>query len=162
MRSFRATKRLSEIINKENTLLAKLFHKAEILQQLDTEIAALLPPQLADKAKVANISRREIVIHIESAALLTRLRLQQRALMQKVNQKYSWACIERVTLKVRPQKTAEQPVKNTPRHRSESIAGEISNTAAHCKDPELKETLRRLAKRMRPSGNRSTEPQNND
>ncbi|MFG1491496.1 hypothetical protein ABMA58_19755, partial [Oceanospirillum sp. HFRX-1_2] len=61
MRSYRATKRLNEIINKENTLLAKLFHKADVLQQLDTEISSLLPPQFAGKAKVANINRYEVV-----------------------------------------------------------------------------------------------------
>ena len=90
MRSHRSTKRLNEIINKENTLLAKLWHKADVLKQLDTEISFLLPSAMASRAKVANISRSEVVIHITSAALLTRLRLQQRQVIQKINQMYSW------------------------------------------------------------------------
>ena len=149
MRSNRSTKRLNEIINKENTLLAKLFHKAEILQQLDTEIASLLPPAIADKAKVANISRNEVVIHISSAALLTRLRLQQRQVMQKINQKYTWADIQKVTIKVRPLAQAKAVTPETPRYRSEKIAENIDRAAQACHTPGLQQSLLRLAYHMR-------------
>ncbi len=149
MRSHRSTKRLNEIINKENTLLAKLFHKAEVLQQLDTEISSILPSTMQGKAKVANISRSEIIIHITSAALLTRLRLQQRLLMQKINQHYTWAKIEKVTIKVRPESiTKDAPLIDKP-HRSEKIAADVTIAAEKCSDPELQKSLSRLAKHIR-------------
>ena len=151
MRSYRATKRLNEIINKENTLLGKLFHKADILQQLDTEISSLLPSQFAGKAKVANINRFEVVIHIASAALLTRLRLQQRLVMQKINQRYSWARIEKVTIKVRPEKRQPEPVMKGKPHRSERIAKEVDHAADNCINSALKDSLTKLAKHIRNS-----------
>ncbi len=149
MRSYRATKRLNEIINKENTLLAKLFHKADVLQQLDTEISSLLPPQFAGKAKVANINRYEVVIHITSAALLTRLRLQQRLLMQKINQRYTWAQLEKVTIKVRPEKKQKKPAIREKPHRSEQIALEVEHAAENCIHSSLKESLSKLARHIR-------------
>lgn len=149
MRSYRTTKRLNEIINKQNTLLAKLFHKAEVLQQLDTEISALLPLSMAGKAQVANISRSEVVIHIASAALLTRLRLQQRQVMQKINQRYTWARIERVTIKVRPEKYTAAKAEIPPPHRSDKIAQEIDRAAEQCENVDLKASLERLARHVR-------------
>lgn len=149
MRSKRLTKRLSDIINKENTLVARLFHKASILKQVDAEISELLPAGFAGKAKVANISRKEITIHITSAALLTRLRLQQNQLVQKINQNYTWADIQKVNIKVRPQgqprtaPPADQPI------RSEKIATEISKAADQCHDENLSQSLRRLADHVR-------------
>ncbi len=152
MRSHRSTKRLNEIINKENTLLAKLFHKADVLQQLDTDITSLLPPAIAGKAKVANISRYEVVIHITTAALLTRLRLQQRQVMQKINQRYAWAQIEKVTIKVRPEKIhAKDHPKEKP-HRSEKIARDVEAAANQCSNNELKASLNKLARHIREPG----------
>lgn len=149
MRSNRSTKRLNEIINKENTLLAKLFHKADVLQQLDTDITSLLPPTFAGKAKVANISRREVIIHITTAALLTRLRLQQRQVMQKINQRFSWAQIEKVTIKVRPEKIQKEVLARPKPNRSEQIALEVEQAANHCSDTSLKASLKRLATHIR-------------
>lgn len=156
MRSHRATKRLNEIINKENTLLAKLFHKADVLQQLDTEISSLLPPSFAGKAKVANISRREVVIHISSAALLTRLRLQQRVIMQKINQHYSWAQIEKVTIKVRPPRIKKEQAEPDRPHRSQQIADEVQLAANRCSDPQLGSSLLRLAAHIRHAHEKQT------
>lgn len=149
MRSHRSTKRLNEIINKENTLLAKLWHKADVLKQLDTEISFLLPSAMASRAKVANISRSEVIIHITSAALLTRLRLQQRQVMQKINQMYSWARIEKVTIKVRPAKHSPVKAEIEHPHRSERIAKEIDLAIEQCSDQKLKDSLTKLAYHMR-------------
>ena len=151
MRSHRSTKRLNEIISKENTLLAKLWHKADILKQLDTEIASLLPPAMASKIKVANISRSEIIIHITSATLLTRLRLQQRQVIQKINQMYSWARIEKITIKVRPKKHSPIQAEAERPHRSERIAKEIDLAAEQCSDENLKASLTKLAFHVRHS-----------
>lgn len=149
MRSYRATKRLNEILNKENTLLSRLFHKADILQQLDTEISTLLPPNLASKARVANINRYEVVIHISSAALLTRLRLQQQTLKQKINQRFTWANIEKVIIKVRPEKMQpSKPEKDKP-HRSDKIATTVELAAKNCNSPVLKASLSNLAVHIR-------------
>ncbi|WP_086480655.1 DciA family protein [Oceanospirillum sanctuarii] len=152
MRSHRSTKRLNEIINKENTLLAKLFHKADVLQQLDTDITSLLPTTFAGKAKVANINRREVIIHITTAALLTRLRLQQRQVMQKINQRFSWAQIEKVTIKVRPEKIQKEALVRPKPNRSEQIALEVELAAEQCSDISLKESLSKLASHIRKPG----------
>lgn len=145
MRSQRSAKRLNEIINKENTLLAKLFHKAEALQQIDTQLRTLLPSGIAEKATVANISRSEVIIHISSASLLTRLRMQQRTIMQKINQQFHWAKIEKVTLKVRPHAIPKaERIREKP-YRSQQIACEVRQAAEKCSAPGLKASLIKLA-----------------
>ena len=161
MRSNRSTKRLSEILNKENTILSKLFHKADVLQQLDKEISDLMPPAVAGKAKVANISRYEVIIHITSAALLTRLRLQQKQLMLRINQRYTWAHIEKVTIKVRPTPQKKPPIHRTQRpHRSDKIASDISLAALACNNPGLRNSLQKLAEHVKSKHNiKSLEPE---
>lgn len=145
MRTSRSTKRLNEIIHKENTLLSKLFRKSAFLRQLDTEISAFLPKNLQDQCQVANISRTELVLHVRSATLLTRLRLIQKPLLHQINTTYSWANIGKLTVKVRPERKKSAPQDKIHLQRSQSIADTIEETANHCRDKGLQDALRNLA-----------------
>lgn len=151
MRSYRSTKRLSEIIHTDSRLLGKLFHKAEVLQSIHKQIAYLLPDSLQNKFQLANISRKEIVIHVQSAALLSRFRLCQNQVMQQVNAQYAWASIEKVVLKVRPNQAPITDRSSKPiRIKSETIAETITSCAQGCQDSALKDALLSLAKHIAP------------
>ncbi|OPX56109.1 hypothetical protein SAMN02745127_00169 [Oceanospirillum multiglobuliferum] len=150
MRSYRSTKRLSEIIHTDSSLLGKLFHKAEILQSIQKQIAYLLPEPLQHKFQLANISRKEIVIHVHSAALLSRFRLCQNQVMQLINSQYSWAKIEKVVLKVRPHRDQNTSIAKPHRIKSTAIAETVLSCAQSCHDTELKNALLSLAKHIAP------------
>lgn len=145
MRTSRSTKRLNEIIHKENTLLSKLFRKSAFLRQLNAEISAFIPKNVQDQCQVANISRTELVLHVRSATLLTRLRLIQKPLLHQINQTYSWANIGKLTVKVRPERKKNTPQANINLQRNQFIADTIQETANHCQDKGLQNALRNLA-----------------
>ena len=145
MRTSRSTKRLNEIIHKENTLLSKLFRKSAFLRQLNHEICAFLPSNLQDQCQVANISRTELTLHVRSATLLTRLRLIQKPLLHQINQTYSWANIGKLTVKVRPERKKNATEVSNHLQRSQFIADTIEETANHCHDKGLQDALRNLA-----------------
>lgn len=145
MRSARSTKRLNTIIHQENSLPARIWRKSEFLQELNHEIQALLPENLRQRCFIANITRSEVIIHIHTASLLTRLRQFQSVIINHINQHYEWAEIRKVSIRVRPaisQSSARQKIK---RPKSPFIAETISEGAQHCSDEGLKKALMTLA-----------------
>jgi len=145
MRTSRSTKRLNDIIHKENSPLGKLFRKSEFLLQLNNEIACFLPNSLSSQCQVANINRTELILHVRSAALLTRLRLIQKPLLHQINQRYAWANIEKLSVKVRPIRKPAKPHPKSELSRSQFIVNTIEETASHCHDKGLKIALLNLA-----------------
>jgi hypothetical protein len=145
MRTSRSTKRLNDIIHKENSPLGKLFRKSEFLQKLNNEIDSFLPKNLSSQCQVANINRTELVLHVRSAALLTRLRLIQKPLLNQINQRYAWANIEKISVKVRPIRKQTESHPKAELSRSQFIADTIEETASHCHDKDLKIALLNLA-----------------
>ena len=148
MRTSRSTKRLNEIIHKENTLLCKLFRKSAFLRQLNAEISVFLPTSLQDQCQVANISRTELTLHVRSATLLTRLRLIQKPLLNQINQYHSWANISKLTVKVRPERKKNATMASHHLQRNQFIADTIEETASHCHDKGLQDALHSLARHI--------------
>ncbi|MBB1485474.1 DciA family protein [Oceanospirillum sediminis] len=149
MRSARSTKRLNTIIHQENSMPARIWRKSEFLQELNNEMQVLLPENLRQRCFIANISRSEVIIHIHTASLLTRLRQFQSVIITHINQHYEWAEIRKVSIRVRPaisQASARQ--KKIKRRKSPLIAETISEGARHCSDEGLKKALMALARHI--------------
>lgn len=151
MRSSRSTKRLEAIINQENSLPGRIWRKSEFLQKLDSEIRLLLPDRIQAQCHLANISKKELTIHIQSASLLTRLRLFQPVIINHINRHYDWATIEKVNIKIRP--VRKRDAAQAPETRCKSAFGyeTIKSSAEQCHNKELKSALEKLAQHIKPA-----------
>ncbi len=139
-------KRLSSLINPE---LTRHTHQ---LARIDQLLKSTLPVAAHQHIQAAHVDDRELVVTSDSPAWSTRLRLHLNDMLYMLDQytDYGITSIRIRLLKNRHPAKAETTAKK-PVYLSELSSQAIEQTAENISDPELKNSLLRLAKRRAPN-----------
>lgn len=82
--------------------LQKIIQKARLIMALEDQLKNILPDNFANQCTVANIHANSVIIHVQSAAIATRLRFQEQEILQKINKIKQFSVVRGVQFKVRP------------------------------------------------------------
>ncbi len=92
---------LDEILDKPKTRLSWLLNKAKRIQQLDALLREILDPPLNQHCQVMNIQERTAVIAADNATWATKIRYQQRDIINRLHFHQQWYFIQQLEIKVR-------------------------------------------------------------
>jgi hypothetical protein len=122
--------------------LRSLAERAQWLDILDRQLRQSLPPELANRCRLANVRAGRLVFLVDAAALSTRLRLHTPPLLEAARK----AGLEVTALTVKVATMQPVPPDATPRTPLSPAAGRsLRATADSITDPELRAQLLRLA-----------------
>jgi len=121
-------------------------NRAEKALRLEDMILQHLDMELRPRCQLVTIRDNTLVLQTESAAWATRLRFQQGALLQQLQQIPVLSKLTKILVKVRPQaKIAKPPQRAKPI--SADNAEHVKAVAEGLGDDELSRALKRLAER---------------
>lgn len=133
-----------ERLTKRSPELANLLKQASRLQSLDSDFEFSLPPALKKQFKVNGIENGHLIVTCHSAAMATRFRMSQKAVLQKLVSRTGLK-ITSIKIKIRPQ--IERKAQNRNKQRlSQKNAQLLLSEAGHTDDEKLKNILIKLAK----------------
>ncbi|MGO2133138.1 MAG: DUF721 domain-containing protein [Halomonas sp.] len=124
--------------------LAPLIDKAQLIEGVQQHLHQRLPAELAEHVFVGGFHEGKLTLLTDRAVWLTRLRYEQRLLLELVKQYPGLESTTGLTLKVRPIRPAKTPMRQ-PRHLPARAADELLSCADTVKDPKLRDALLRLA-----------------
>lgn len=124
--------------------LAPLIHQTRMIADVQGYLRQYLPAELAEHVFVGGFHDGELTLLTDRAVWLTRLRYEQRTLLELITQYPGMESTTALKLKVRPIRPSTTPVRQ-PRHLPTQAAEELSSCADDVDDPRLKDALLRLA-----------------
>jgi len=123
-------------------VLAGLVARARELDALDRALRGALPPQLADRCRLANVDGSRLVFLANSPAVAARLRQLQdemfRRAAESTGQRYDKFTVKVAAVPAVPPATPLEPL-------SPAASAHIAEAARLLNDPELRDLFLRLA-----------------
>lgn len=124
--------------------LAPLIDRAQLIEGVQEHLHQRLPAELAEHVFVGGFHEGKLTLLTDRAAWLTRLRYEQRLLLELVQQYPGLESTTGLRLKVRPIRPSKAPMRQ-PRHLPALAADELNSCAETVEDPRLRDALLRLA-----------------
>lgn len=123
--------------------LRSLVERAQALDALDRRLRQSLPAELARRVRLGNVRQGRLVFLVDSAALVTALRLHTPELLRAAGE----AGVEASALTVKVATMRPVPPDPTPRTPplSSAAGDELRAAACSVSDPDLRDQLLRLA-----------------
>ena len=137
----------SSIIQRQSVLRV-IMRNASRFAALEQIVHAQLPSAAAPFCHLANYQNGRLVLLIDNALWVTRLRYQQNQLLERLARYPDFADLQRIQLKVKPNpsfhtKSEEDAEKN---HLSREAGDMLKSCAENITDPQLRAALERLAR----------------
>ncbi len=123
------------------TELNQVLERARALHRIGQWITAILPAELAQRVRIANLHNGRLVMSADSAAWGTRLRYFRSAIIARLAERE--VTIRQLDIRVSPHEREPGPPRR-PIPISAAAARTIATTAEHIDDPELAAALIRL------------------
>jgi len=139
--------RINTVYSKNNQL-NRLSLRAQQLNQLNTVLQQMLPPQFQQHCYLANINENILVIHADSANYASLLRFQASTLCDAIS-KHLPQIVNKLDVRVRPL-SSNSPEALSKISLPNSAAKALQQTADNMEESPLKTALTKLAKRQKP------------
>lgn len=133
---------INRLLNKGQ--LAPLIHQSRLIAGVQSYLRQHLPAELAEHVFVGGCHDGELTLLTDRAVWLTRLRYEQRLLLDLIAQYPGMESTTALKLKVRPVRPPSTAIRQ-PRHLPTGAAEELSSCADSVDDPNLRNALLRLA-----------------
>jgi len=141
---FKSIEKLAE----KSSPLSKLLDRAgKILTHQET-VHAALEPSCRVHCWLSNYRNGTLYLQTDSSAWGTRLRMQQRMIIQQLKKTPAFASIHSVKVSIQPRYTTETAPRTT-KPISAANAQQLLETAEDIEDPALKAALMRLAQKSK-------------
>ena len=134
--------------NISEKLQQRILRKAQELQKIGQTIKATLPLDCHSHLDVVGIRENELILLTDSPVWQTRLRMFSQTILDALQQ-HAGISLNRIKIKLAPQKRAIEPVKPPKRVLSKDSAKMIEQTAGCISDPALLQAMQRLSKRAK-------------
>jgi hypothetical protein len=138
-------KEINSILAYRNDTVSALYHHALELIDLQNQLKALLPAPLDSHVAVASCRNGILTVHADSAAWAARLRFEVPAMLEKINETARDAHVQTIRVKVRPPESIREP-DHQKLSLSEDSARLLRDVAESISDPELRDSLLRIAR----------------
>lgn len=146
--SFKPIEKFAE----KNSPLSKLLNRASKIINHQEAVRAALEPSCRQHCWLANYRNGTLYLQTDSSAWGTRLRMQQRAIIQQLKKNPTFAALHSIKVSIQPRYTTESTAQSA-RPISAANAQQLLETAADTEDPALKAALTRLAKNTQKTEN---------
>jgi len=130
------------------SLSLKFKKKALELNRLTQAVKISLPLDCHDHMQIADIRDNQLIILTDSPVWQTRLRMYSQTILEALHQ-HAGIKLNRVTLKLSPQKRASKEKPAVYRTLSEQSANLIEQTAKCIADPDLQAALLQLSRKTK-------------
>ena len=134
--------------NLSSKLQQRVLRKALELQKMTQAIKATLPLDCHSHIDVAGIRENQLILLTDSSVWQTRLRMFSQTILEALYQ-HTGIQLSRVKIKLAPPKRVIEPDAPPARNLSAGSAAVIDQTANCISDPELRQAMLRLAKRVK-------------
>lgn len=124
--------------------LPLLAEKAELLMLLNHQVKQMLPKHIVEHINVANLRQNSLIIDVSSAAWATRVKMQQKALLMKLQDEFLPSLIA-IEIKINPNIHSEKAIPTVKHRQLSANAAEHLNALANQIDGPLAVKLKRLA-----------------
>lgn len=140
-------KTLQVILQGENTSLNTIMQKVQIITHLNTLWQNAIDENLINHSRVANLREDCLVIEVDSAAWLMRLRYRLPDLLTKLRQYPELNHLRTIDWYIQPAATNHKTIKKTANKLTFSVAASeiLQETAESTEHPKLKMALQKLA-----------------
>lgn len=145
--NYSSFKRVENVADK-NSLLGKLLHRANNMMSYQETVRATLEPSCRAHCWLANYRNGTLFLQTDSSAWGTRLRMQQRAIIQQLKSTRVFASLHSVKVSVQPNYTVEA-VHRKAKKISTDNTDQLLEAAQQTEDEALKAALTRLAQTSR-------------
>lgn len=129
---------------KNHTSLQRLVERAAAMDQLQQLLHQFLQPAARAHCHLASYQDATLTLIVTDGQWATRLRYQQKRLLEQLRSLTEFSQAVRIQFKVRPSSMPAQPAKRSI-ELSEQAGDVIQSSAAAISDPKLREALERLA-----------------
>jgi hypothetical protein len=129
-----------------------IFSKIAVLDELNRKITAYLEPHIAKYCQIGNIINHKLVLITANSSIATQIRFQANDLVQKLHQDPVFHSIKRIECIVRPSTSATRftaAKKNNMIPLSKETAQIVHEMAQSIEDASLRETMERIARRVK-------------
>jgi len=140
-------KRVENVADK-NSSLGKLLHRANNIMRHQETVRATLEPSCQSHCWLANYRNGTLYLQTDSSAWGTRLRMQQRTIIQKLKSTPAFASINSVKVLIEPRYNVE-PRRRQAKPVSTYNTEQLMETAEQTDDEALKAALVHLAQTSR-------------
>lgn len=131
---------------RRNPQLQRIYSHAKTLQKLQTQLENHLPPALADNCQVAACADGVLTLYTKSPAWAAKLRFQTAELLRIFQNDTTLGTIDTIRVKARPPENTPGSVsEHRPQGLSAASAALLRQVAETTEDPDLRQTLLRLA-----------------
>lgn len=141
-----------ENVAEKNSSLAKLLQRANSIMAHQETVRALLEPSCRPHCWLANYRNGTLYLQTDSAAWGTRLRMQQRAIIQQLKPTRAFAGLQSIKVLIQPRYTVAPPQRKA-KPISADNADQLMETAEETEDEALKAALMHLAQTSRSTRN---------
>jgi len=129
--------------------LNSLQEQSQRLLRLRENVRSCLPEVLARHLLACSVTDSQLILYTENASRATALRLATHKLLQKLNQNHGLGQITTIRVRIADISRLQQQAAHQPRPLPPGTADLVAELAETAVDPEIKKTLRRLARRSR-------------
>jgi len=137
---FKSIEKLAE----QNSPLSKILDRASKILIHQETVRAALEPSCREHCWLSNYRNGTLYLQTDSSAWGTRLRMQQRAIIQQLKKTAAFTSLHSVKVSIQPSYTTEAAPRTTKPISAEN-AQQLLETAEDTEDPALKAALTRLA-----------------
>ena len=130
-----------------STYLSQIINKVKTLQKCNHLFKDYLDTELATHCEIANLNDNCLIVNVDSAAWLTRLRYLQHELLVKLRQDPVFSQVDLIRWHVQPKHYdgTTNSVSTAKLSMSHGSAHLLASTAASIENPALRDALLRLA-----------------
>lgn len=128
----------------KNSPLSKLLDRASKIINHQETVRAALEPSCREHCWLSNYRNGTLYLQTDSSAWGSRLRMQQRAIIQQLKKTTTFAALQNIKVSIQPRYTT-QTAPRTVKPISSENAQQLFETAEETEDPALKAALMRLA-----------------
>ena len=137
-----------ENVAAKNSSLGKLLQRANSIMAHQETVRAMLEPSCRPHCWLANYRNDTLYLQTDSAAWGTRLRMQQRSIIQQLKSTRAFAGLHSIKVLIQPRYTVE-PRQRKAKPISTDNADQLMETAVETNDEALKAALMHLAQTSR-------------
>ncbi len=139
--SFKSVEKFAE----PNSPLSKVLYRASKILNHQQTVRAAIEPSCRPHCWLANYRNGTLYLQTDSSVWATRLRMQQRAIIQQLKKTTVFSALHSVKVSIQPRSTIEKKPQSA-KPISAVNAQQLLETAADTDDPALKAALIHLAK----------------
>ena len=151
MRGLGQLKSLQTLINRSGSRLKTLRLEASIQEKRARRVQDLLADLLNHKVVIGDLNHGLLTLYVPHAAMASKLRFEERSLIDKLQNEPLFRGIRRIQCRVKPIEKPQRTSAKTTTTSSVTAGASIKEFAETLKDDDLKRQFQRLAARV--SGN---------